>query len=105
MHTAGNDRSEMTGRSSLLDELRVQYEAVRESTHEQGDVESFQAIDPCLRKAFRWLEKAITYLDGLKPTIDHPFDLGYGFVFDSRQFARGSVRSPRTLRSAPATAI
>ena len=81
----------MTKRGSLLDELRVQYEAVRESTHEQGDVESFQAIDARLRKAFRWLEQAITYLNGLKPPIDHRFDLGYGFVFDSPRFARGSV--------------
>ena len=81
----------MTKRGPLLDQLRVQYEAVRESTHEQGDVESFQAIDARLRKAFRWLEQAITYLNGLKPPIDHRFDLGYGFVFDSPRFARGSV--------------
>jgi len=81
----------MTKRVSLLDELRVQYEAVRESTEEHGDVESFQAIDARLRKAFRWLEKAITYLNGLKPPIGHRFDLGYGFAFDSPQFARGSV--------------
>jgi hypothetical protein len=76
---------------SLLDKLRVQYEAVRESPNEHGDVESFQAIDARLRKAFRWLEQAITYLNGLKPPIDHRFDLGYGFVFDSPRFARGSV--------------
>ena len=76
---------------SLLDKLRVQYEAVRESANEQDDVENFQAIDSRLRKAFRWLEKAITYLNGLKPPIDHRFDLGYGFVFDSPRFARGSV--------------
>lgn len=81
----------MTKRGSLLDELRVQYEAVRESANEHGDVESFQAIDARLRKAFRWLEQAITYLNSLKPPIDHRFDLGYGFVFDSPQFARGSV--------------
>lgn len=81
----------MTKRGSLLDELRVQYDAVRESANEHGDVESFQAIDARLRKAFRWLEQAITYLNSLKPPIDHRFDLGYGFVFDSPQFARGSV--------------
>jgi hypothetical protein len=81
----------MTKHGVLLDELRVQYEAVRESTDEHGDVESYQAIDARLRKAFRWLEQAITYLNGLKPPIDHRFDLGYGFVFDSPRFARGSV--------------
>ena len=54
---------------SLLDELRTQYEEARQSTHEHADVEGFQEIDARLRKAFRWLEKAITYLDGLKPAI------------------------------------
>ena len=76
---------------SLLDELRAQYEAARESTDEHADVESFQAIDARLRKAFRWLEKAITYLNGLKPPIDHRFDLGHGLVFESPRFAHGSV--------------
>jgi len=56
---------------TLLDDLRTQYEAARQSTQEHADVESFQAIDARLRKAFRWLEKAITYLSGLKPAIDH----------------------------------
>ena len=81
----------MNSPASLLDELRVQYEAVQESTDDHGHVESFEAIDARLRKAFRWLEKAITYLNGLKPPIDHRFDLGYGFVFDSPRFAHGSV--------------
>jgi hypothetical protein len=76
---------------SLLDELRTQYEAKRESPQEHGDVETFQAIDARLRKAFRWLEKAITYLDGLKPPIDHRFDLGHGLVFESPRFDHGSV--------------
>jgi len=78
-------------RSSLLDELRIQYEAVREPTQEHGDVENYQAIDKRLRKAFRWLERAITYLNGIKPSIDHRFDLGYGFAFDSPRFSHGSV--------------
>jgi len=77
--------------ASLLDELRTQYEAARQSAHEQSDVEGFQVIDARLRKAFRWLEKAITYLDGLKPAIEHRFDLGHGLVFDSPRFAHGSV--------------
>jgi hypothetical protein len=76
---------------SLLDELRTQYESARESTQEHADVESFQAIDARLRKAFRWLEKAVTYLSGLKPPIDHRFDLGNGLVFESPRFRHGSV--------------
>ncbi len=59
---------------ALLDELRAQYEAARESADMHADVESFQAIDARLRKAFRWLEKAVTYLSGLKPPIDHRFE-------------------------------
>ena len=81
----------MPDRHSLLDELRTQYEAARQSTHEHTDVESFQAIDARLRKAFRWLEKAVTYLSGLKPPIEHRFDLGHGLVFESPRFGHGSV--------------
>ena len=81
----------MPDRPSLLDELRTQYEAVRQSTQDHADVETFQAIDARLRKAFRWLEKAITYLDGLKPAIEHRFDLGHGLVFESPRFGHGSV--------------
>ena len=89
-------------RGSLLQELRVQYEAVRESTDDPGYVESFQAIDARLREAFRWLEKAITYLNGLKPPIEHRFDLGYGYVFDSPRFAHGSVgQHERRIRGFP----
>jgi len=80
----------MSKRGSLLDDLRVRYEAVQESADDHGDVEAFQAIDARLRMAFRWLEKAITYLNGLKPAIEHRFDLGYGYVFDSPRFAHGS---------------
>lgn len=81
----------MTKPTSLLDELRVQYETARQSTHESPDVESFQAIDVRMRKAFRWLEKAVTYLDGLKPPIEHRFDLGHGLLFDNPRFGHGSV--------------
>jgi hypothetical protein len=76
---------------SLLDELRTQYEAARQSTPALEDVENFQEIDARLRKAFRWLEKAITYLNGLKPAIDHRFDLGHGLTFESPRFGHGSV--------------
>ena len=77
--------------ASLLDELRTQYESARETTQAYADVEGFQAIDARLRKAFRWLEKAVTYLSGLKPPIDHRFDLGHGLVFESPRFRHGSV--------------
>jgi hypothetical protein len=86
----------------LLRQLRAQYQAVRESTDDHGYVESFQAIDARLREAFRWLEKAITYLNGLKPPIEHRFDLGYGYVFDSPRFAHGSVgQHERRIRGFP----
>src|SRR5271165_2070819 len=81
----------MNNPGSLLDELRVRYEALPESTDDHGDVEGFQSVDARLRKAFRWLEHAVTYLNGLKPSIEHRFDLGYGYVFDSPRFAHGSV--------------
>ncbi len=81
----------MSNPGSLLDELRTQYETARQSTHTNADVEDFQKIDARMRKAFRWLEKAVTYLDGLKPAIDHRFDLGHGLVFEAPRFGRGSV--------------
>ena len=81
----------MPGHLSLLDELRTQYEAARTSPHEHKDVPGFQEIDAQLRKAYRWLEKAIAYLDGLHPPIEHRFDLGHGLVFASPRFERGFV--------------
>jgi hypothetical protein len=81
----------VAGAASLLDELREQYEAARASSHRQADVPGFQEIDAQLRKAFRWLEKAIAYLDGLKPPVDHRFDLGHGLVFESPRIGRAYV--------------
>ena len=78
-------------RASLLAELRTQFEAAHTSPEDDGDVEGYEAIDKRLRTAFRWLEQAVTYLNGLKPAIDHRFDLGYGYAFDSPRFAHGSV--------------
>jgi hypothetical protein len=80
-----------TGHGSLLDELRVRYETAQASNQASEDIESFEAIDARMRKAFRWLEQAITYLNGVKPAIRHRFDLGYGYAFDSPRFSRGSV--------------
>ena len=42
----------MPDRPSLLDELRVQYEAARQSTHNHADVETFQAIEMAKRASF-----------------------------------------------------
>jgi hypothetical protein len=81
----------MPDRPSLLDELRTQYEAARESATDHSNVEGFRDIDARMRKAFRWLEKAVTYLDGVKPAVDHRFDLGHGLVFESPRFGHGSV--------------
>jgi len=81
----------MPDRTSLLDELRTQYEAARQSATDHSNVEGFRDIDARMRKAFRWLEKAITYLDGVKPAVEHRFDLGHGLVFESPRFGHGSV--------------
>ena len=81
----------MPDRTSLLDELRTQYEAARQSATDHSNVEGFRDIDARMHKAFRWLEKAVTYLDGLKPAVDHRFDLGHGLVFESPRFGHGSV--------------
>jgi len=81
----------MPNQPSLLDELRTQYEAARQSVPDHAEVEGFQEIDARMRKAFRWLEKAVAYLDGIKPPIDHRFDLGHGFVFESPKFGHGSI--------------
>lgn len=81
----------MTKRSSLLEELRVQYEAVHEAADDHGTVESFEVVDARMRETFRWLERAITYLNAVKPAITHKFDLGYGYVFESPRFKHGSV--------------
>ena len=81
----------MSDNPSLLDELRAQYEAARRSLHEHADVPGFQEIDAQLRKAFRWLEKAIAYLDGLKPAIAHRFDVGHGLVLESPRLGRAYV--------------
>src|SRR3981081_3911532 len=81
----------MQTRPSLLDELRTQYETARQSVPDHGEVEGFQELDARMRKAFRWLEKAVAYLDGIKPPINHRFDLGHGLVFESPKFGHGSI--------------
>lgn len=81
----------MTGNSSFLDALRDEYETVQRSLHEVEDVEAFNVIDARMRKSFRWLEKAVTYLNDLKSPINRRFDLGYGLAFESPRFGRGVV--------------
>ena len=66
----------MPDRTSLLDELRTQYEAARQSATDHSNVEGFRDIDARMRKAFQWLEKAVTYLDGVKPAVDHRLPAG-----------------------------
>jgi hypothetical protein len=44
-----------------------------------------------MRNAYAWLDKAFSYLDGLKPPIAHRFDLGHGLVFEQPRFNRGYV--------------
>ena len=76
---------------SILDELRAQYEASRTSTHTHSDVEGFEQINTRLRNAYAWLDKAFSYLDGVKPPIAHRFDVGHGLVFEETKFGRGFV--------------
>lgn len=81
----------MPGNISFLDALRDEYETVQRSLHEVEDVEAFNVIDARMRKSFRWLEKAVTYLNDLKSPINWRFDLGYGLAFESPRFGRGVV--------------
>lgn len=76
---------------SILDELRAQYEAARVSHQAPSDVEGYEQINARLRKAYAWLDKAFSYLDGVKPAIEHRFDVGHGLVFEQPRFGRGYV--------------
>jgi hypothetical protein len=78
----------MSEATSLLEELRSEYEASRKSPHGHEEVPGFEEINTRMRAAFRWLEKATAYLDGLKPPIEHRFDLGHGLVFESPRLNR-----------------
>ena len=81
----------MSTSPSILDELKTQYEAARTSTHTHDDVEGFEQINARLRRAYTWLDKAFSYLDGVKPPIAHRFDVGHGLVFENTRFGRGYV--------------
>ncbi len=81
----------MSTSPSILDELRAQYEAARVTHHDHSDVEGYEQINARMRKAYTWLDKAFSYLDGVKPAIDHRFDVGHGLVFEQTRFGRGYV--------------
>lgn len=81
----------MTTSPSILDELRTQYEAARTSEHTHADVEGYEELNKRMRKAYAWLDKAFSYLDGVKPPIAHRFDVGHGLVFEGTKFGRGYV--------------
>src|SRR6187401_517331 len=84
-------RASMSTSPSILDELRARYEAARVTHHDHSDVEGYEQINARLRKAYTWLDKAFSYLDGVKPAIDHRFDMGHGLVFEDTRFGRGYV--------------
>lgn len=81
----------MSTSPSILDELRTQYEAARTSQHTHSDVEGYEQINARMKKAYAWLDKAFSYLDGLKPPIAHRFEVGHGMVFEGTKFGRGFV--------------
>jgi len=81
----------MSTSPSILDELRARYEAARVTHHDHSDVEGYEQINARMRKAYTWLDKAFSYLDGVKPAIDHRFDVGHGLVFEQTRFGRGYV--------------
>lgn len=81
----------MSTSPSILDELRTQYETARTSPHTHEDVEGYEQINARLRRAYAWLDKAFSYLDGVKPPIAHRFDVGHGVVFEDPKFGRGYV--------------
>jgi hypothetical protein len=81
----------MAEKTSFLDALRNEYETVQHSPNAHGAVEECNVIDARMRKCFRWLEKAVTYLNAIKSPIAHRFNLGHGVVFESPRFERGVV--------------
>lgn len=88
---AGGPPLECRVADSILDELRTQYEAARSGTAAPSDVEGFEALNTRMRHAYAWLDKALSYLDGLKPPIAHRFDLGHGVLLEEPHFHRGYV--------------
>ena len=79
-------------RPSILEELRAQYEATRAGAAAVAhDREGYEALNGRMRRAHAWLDKAFSYLGGVKPAIAHRYDLGHGVVFLSPRFHHGYV--------------
>lgn len=78
----------MTEKMSFLDALRDEYQTVQHIP-DRCVVEDMAVIDARMRKSFKWLEKAVTYLNAIKSPIKYRFDLGHGIVFDEPRFGRG----------------
>jgi hypothetical protein len=92
----------MTDKSSFLDALRDEYETVQHVPSGHGAVEEFNVIDARMRKSYKWLEKAVTYLNGIKSPIKHRFDLGHGLVFEAPRFGRGVLgQHSQSIRGFP----
>ena len=79
----------MAEKTSFLDALRDEYQTIQHMPGDRGAVEDTNVIDARMRKSFKWLEKAITYLNGIRSPIRHRFDLGRGIVFEAPRFDRG----------------
>lgn len=77
--------------TTFLDQLRNEYETVQRSRHDEIDVEGFDVIGARMSKSFRWLEKAVSYLNDIKSPVNHRFNLGHGLRFESTRFGRGFV--------------
>jgi hypothetical protein len=85
---------------SLLDELRVRYEAVQESpTTAATSRASRRSMHGCARRFAGGKRSPISTAEA---PIEHRFDLGYGYVFNSPRFAHGSVgHHERRIRGFP----
>ena len=78
----------MGEKTSFLDALRDEYQTVQ-AAPDRVAIEDANVIDARMRKSFKWLEKAVTYLNAIKSPIKHRFDLGHGIVFEEPRFGRG----------------
>jgi hypothetical protein len=80
-------------RTSLLDELRRQSEALRaqQTAARQPVDKARDEIDSRLLRAFRWLDEAVGHLEVIRPAVKHQFRLGDLLTFDQPQFDGGFV--------------
>ena len=79
-------------RPSIFDELRAQYEAARVGAASAShDHEGYEALNARMRRTYAWLDKALSYLDGVKPAVAHRYDVGHGVAFADPRFKHGYV--------------